>query len=191
MLRLLYFAIALALGSTTWAFAQATGTQPAVKDKSDNLQLRLEPKDIQGGVPKAFTSLLVNISDHDVRVPQPVVDCGYDAQIGSLKLQLKFTPLGRVHTKGVTGCGGSIGGSFDILLEVQGWKLLHTGESLSIEASKQFLLYEEQNAGTYEFWAAYYPPSISEADQATLRQAGIDFPHDALSTAHVVFVKKP
>ena len=181
--------IMLALGSATWAYTQATGTQPAVKDKSDNLQLRLEPKDIQMGVPKAFTFVLVNISDHDVRVPMPVVDCGYIDSTGSLQLQLKFIPLGLVHTKGGTGCGGSIGSSFDILLAVQGWKLLHAGKSLSIEASKSRLLYEEQNAGTYEFWAAYKPPTISEADQATLRQAGIDFPHDVLTSAHITFVK--
>ena len=107
MVWLRSLAIALALGSATWAYAQATGTQPAVKDKSDNLELRLEPKDIQKGMPQGFTFALVNISDHDVLIPAtPVVNC-HSQYSGSIWLVHTFTPL----TPGPLGSGGGCAAS--------------------------------------------------------------------------------
>jgi len=184
-------AITLALGSATWASTQLFNARPAVKDKSDNLQLRLEPIDIQMGVPQAFTFVLVNISDHDVRIPSaPSLDCG-DNYNGSLWLILKFTSL--VHgPSGISrGCSSS-GGHWPLLMDrVKGWKVLHSGESLAIEATKDQLQFEDKEAGTYEFWVVYQPPPLSVEEQAQLHQAGIDFPHDELTSTHIAFVKKP
>jgi len=179
--------ITLALGSATWAYAQATGTQPAVKDKSDNLELSLEPKDIQGGVPQTFTFVLVNTSDHDVRIPAtPVVNC-HSQYSGSIWLVHTFTPL----TPGSPGPGGGCAASKynwpPLMDRVKEWKVLRAGESLRIAGAKNF---DDKEAGTYKFWAEYEPPYISSDDQATLRQAGIDFPHDELATAHITYVKK-
>jgi hypothetical protein len=52
-------------------------------------------------------------------------------------------------------------------------KVLHAGESLSVNATKNF---DDKDAGTYEFWADYFPPRISTDDQAVLQKTGIDFP---------------
>jgi hypothetical protein len=180
-------AITLALGSATWVYAQATGTQPVVSDKSYNLQLRLEPKDIQRGVPKAFTFVLVNISDHDVRVPMPTVNCR-DTYNGSLQLLTKFTPLTPQPSGLVKICISDSIKRPPVLDWVKQLRVLHAGEALSESAIKNF---DDKDIGTYEFWADYFPPQISTEDQAVLRKAGIDFPHDALTSAHITFVKKP
>lgn len=53
--------------------------------------------------------------------------------------------------------------------------------------------YDESQPGIYEFWATYFPPSISRSDQTKLQELGIDFPRvvggASQSTDHVAFVK--
>jgi len=55
-----------------------------------NLELRLVAGELRNGVPKAFTFELVNVSDHDVCVPQPVVDC-YSDFYGYIWLRLVWS----------------------------------------------------------------------------------------------------
>ena len=52
-------------------------------------------------------------------------------------------------------------------------------------------LYGDDAAGVYEFWGHYDSPEISPSDQTWLRQAGIDYPHNALDSTHFKFEKKP
>jgi hypothetical protein len=144
------------------------------------------------GVPQAFTFMLINISDHDVRIPSdPVVDCGSGLYTGSLWLALKFTPLVPGPHGNGTRCIADLGDRPTIMERIKSWKVVGPGESLSIEENKDRLPYKEKEAGTYEFWAVYTPAPLSNEEQAQLRQSGIDFPHDKLSSAHITFVKKP
>jgi hypothetical protein len=192
MVWLRSLAITLALGSATCAFAQSTGYQPVDKNKPANLLLFLQAKNMQMDMPQAFAFVLVNISDHDMLIPpKPNVDCS-DLSRGSLWLRLKFTPL----THELPGLGRSCvadygigpGGPTPILEQAKEWKVLHAGESLTLDGYKY---YEDKDAGTYEFWAEYQPPYIATEDQAVLQKAGIDFPHGELASAHITFVKKP
>jgi hypothetical protein len=191
MFRLRSFAITLALGSATWASAQSTGYQPVDKNKPANLLLFLQAKEVRMDMPQVFGFVLVNISDHVVLIPpNPNVECT-DLSRGSLWLRLNFTPFTHEVPRLGSGCVADYGigliRSPSVLDRVKAWKVLHPGESLSFDIPKNF---EEQRAGTYQFWVEYQPPHISTDDQATLRQAGIDFPHDALTSAHITFVKK-
>ena len=182
-------AIAMALGLAVSAHGQMPPALAAVHPaKSDNLELRLVPGEMQAGVPQAFTFVLVNISDHDVRVPStPSFDC-FDNYDGTLWLRLKFTPLIPGPLGHIFGCGGTRVNWPPVMDRVKKWKVLHAGESFSISANKDF---DDKQAGTYEFWVNYRPPALLDGDEATLRKAGIDYPHEELSSAHVVFVKKP
>jgi hypothetical protein len=167
----------------------ATNGQIAGNDNSAVLELRIQPKDIRMDVPQAFAFLLVNVGNQDARVPTPSVYCsGLD---GTLSLRLDFVPLAPGEPGSGGGCGGTITDRPPILKRVKEWKLLHPGESLTVEAGKNRLHFEDREPGTYEFWATYQPPQLSPNDQAELRQAGIDFPQAKLSSAHVVFIKKP
>ena len=193
MFWLRYIAFALSLGSATFASAQLFNYPPATKDtKPANLELRLEPKDIQNGKPQAFTFVLVNISDHDVRVPVGLLrNCGGNFQKGYFRLGLKFTPLKPGIPRGGYGCSGDGGDWPPILERIRSWNVLRPNESLRVEVEKKQLNYDDTEPGTYDFWAIYFPPSISQEDQAVLRQAGIDFPHDMLSSAHVEYGMMP
>jgi len=188
MVWLRSLAIALALGSATWAYAQATGTQPAVKDKSDNLELRLEPKDIQKGMPQGFTFALVNISDHDVRVPVPTARiCGLDYENGSFNLVRVFIPVPNgSRSQGQTCSSNWISGK-SIMERANNWKLLRPGESLSQDMTTLNDSFLNQGAGRYEVWAWYRTPYILPEDKETLRNAGIDFPQSDLTSTHFTY----
>jgi hypothetical protein len=154
-----------------------------------NLELRLQPETLKGGVPQAFRFELVNISDHDVWAPMPTVQCedGFD---GSIDLSLDFRPLDPGPPGEGFGCAGDRLGWPSILDRVKEWKVLHAGEKLTLTADRAHLHYDSDRAGRYEFWASYSPPSVEPADQAILRQAGIDFPLGKLATQHLVFEKR-
>src|SRR3569832_66673 len=68
-----------------------------------NLELRLKPGKLLNGIPGRFSFELVNVSDHDLRVPDPKVDCN-SALDGSVWLQLDFTPAKFNDTGSGFGC---------------------------------------------------------------------------------------
>jgi hypothetical protein len=180
---------ALAAAFSTCITPIATNAQIVGNDHSAVLELRIQPKDIRMGVPQAFAFQLVNVGNHDVRVPTPSVYCsGLD---GTLSLRLHFVPLVPGGPGSGGGCGGTPMDRPPILNRAKEWRLLHPGESLTVEADKNRLQFEDREPGTYEFWATYQPPQLSASDQAELRQAGIDFPQAKLTSMHIVFIKRP
>src|SRR5262249_46209026 len=138
----------------------------------------------------AFAFLLVNRSNHEVRVPTPAVQCE-DSFDGSIELRLDFKPLAPGQSGEGGGCAGDTMAWPPILERVKSWKVLRPGESVRLRAEHAHLFYDADKPGIYEFWATYRPPSIHRADQETLRAARIDFPDRQLSTQHVVFVRRP
>ena len=84
-------------------------------------------------------------------------------------------------------CAGDKFGWPPILERVQEWTLLPPGEEIKKTVSLTAMHYETRKAGTYEFWAEYAPPAVRPADQQTLRERGIDFPLDTLTTSHLTF----
>jgi hypothetical protein len=171
----------------TWLAAGSAQAPRAVS----NLALRLQPEALEEGVPQAFRFELVNTTDHDVRVPRPAIQCE-NSFSGSIALTLEFHPL---EPGGPSGPGrGCAGDRMDwpaILIRISEWEVLHPGERLSLNADRAHLFYETGQAGSYEFWAAYLPPTITAEEKAILRQAGIDFPQDRLTTPHIIFRKNP
>jgi len=64
-------------------------------------------------------------------------------------------------------------------------------EALTVNVPQERLCYDEKPAKSIEFWGHYDPPTISADDQKSLTEAGIDFPHTTMESAHTKFVKKP
>ncbi len=161
-------------------------TQVAETKRLANLELQLETEDLQQGVPQAFTFLLVNKTNHEVRVPYiPNVDCD-GTLYGGMWLRV-VAPGGQGWSRG---CGVNALHGESILDRAKRWRVLLPGASLNFKAGKERALYNDQVDGTYEFWAHYDPPTISPSDQEVLRRAGIDFPQGPLDSAHVRFEKK-
>jgi hypothetical protein len=68
------------------------GAQMPGQQKTDNLEFRLQPEAVEGGVPQAFSFLLVNTIGHDIRVPMPTDECE-DSFSSAIWLRLYFKPL--------------------------------------------------------------------------------------------------
>jgi hypothetical protein len=159
----------------------------AVGLTADSLELQLRPDSIVDGVPQGFTFSLLNTSGHDVRVPTPAIECE-DSFNGAISIQLNFEPFrDGDELDGPGGCAHDNFATPPILDRAKAWTLLHAGQKLSWSATRERLQYDTRQAGIYEFWAEYSPPSIEPADREKLRTAGIDFPQVKLTSAHIAF----
>lgn len=159
-----------------------------------NLELKLQPEDVQAGVPQAFKFLLVNTTRHDVTLPQnpeiTTADACGDTYYGRIRLTLHFVPAKPLPLgSSLVTCGYNTREWPPILERVKDWKTLKPGESLVLEASKAQFSYDDRSAGTYEFWANYDTP-LGTDDDNTLRQAGINAPSGDIESTHITFVKK-
>jgi len=178
--------IALSISAVTAAFPQ--GNPEA---KRDNLELRLEAEDIQDGIPQTFTFLLVNKSNHDIRVPTPAIECEDPVNDGSFWLKVNFRPSRPDENGFGYGCSNDRTDRRPILDRVKTWKNLRPGESIVLKVARERLHYDCKEPGTYEFWAYYFTPTMTPSDRKVLSQTGIDFPHSQLTTTSVTFVENP
>jgi len=178
--------VALSISAVTAAF-----TQDNPETKRDNLELRLEAEEIQGGIPQAFVFLLVNKSDHDIRVPTPAVECEDPVYDGSFWLKVNFRPSRTDENGSGHGCANDRTDKRSILDRVKTWKNLRPGESIVLKVARKRFHYDFKEPGTYEFSASYFPPAMTPSDRKVLSQTGIDFPHSQLTTTRVIFVKNP
>ena len=166
-----------------------TTTLPAqenVQEPIPNLVLRLAAAEIVNSVPQAFTFRLINTSHHNVWVADPGVECA-DSYNGYFSLRVKFTPFHPPGSEDGGGCAGDRLNWPPILERAQEWKLLPPGQAIEKIIRRTELRYEVGQPGIYEFWAEYYPPALQPADQQTLRERGIDFPLNKLTTSHLTF----
>ncbi len=158
--------------------------QTAHRVPPENLELRLQPEAVRINIPQAFTVLIVNRSDHDMRLPMPDHECR-DVALGTILLGFNFVPAKPGPTPLGHGCFKDYAYQ-PILDRVRSWKVLRPGESLSLET----ISVKAGEAGTYDYWAHYYPPGMPKADEEVLQKAGIDFPKAELESTHVKFVRK-
>ena len=171
------FGAALALSLPLWGFAQTPVTNPTV------LELRLQPESVQKHIPQAFTVLIVNKSDHEVRLPMPSLACG-DVPHGTVRLHVKFKPFKGGGSALDSGCIKDFGYQ-TILDRLKQWKVLGPGESLVL-MSNGILAHD---SGVYEYWASYIPPGMPKADEEVLQNVRVDFPKSELESTHVSFVR--
>ena len=168
----------LALGLSLWGFAQTVApVGPTI------LELRLQPEISRSNIPQAFTVLIVNKSDHDVRLPIPTPKCG-DVPHGTISLHVNYKPPKDGMSVLESGCVNDFGYQ-PILDRLKSWKVLGPGESLPLMNDHVLA----QDAGVYEYWASYIPPGMPKADEDVLQKAGIDFPKSALESSHVSFTR--
>jgi hypothetical protein len=171
----------------TFGLATAVSAQTA---PAPNLELRLRPGALVDGVPDSFTFEIVNVSKHDVRMPEPMVDCA-DSYSGFIFIRFQFKPLHPDVKPGMGfGCASDKKKWPSILERARDWRLLRPGESDSQALPQDKLHYQNREPGTYEFWADYTPPAVGLEDQKALRKAGIDFPTVQLSTPHLAFTRQ-
>jgi hypothetical protein len=179
MLRIAAAAVVLFLIVTPPARSQPANSAPT-------LELTLLPQRVGKGIPQAFTFRLVNRSNHNVWIPEPVIQCT-DTSDGYLWLRVQATN-GSSPGYGCAADRAYDHGAPTVLDRAKEWKVLAPGAMIERTVPGAELLYDAVQAGTYyEFWAEYYPPAITAADQQVLDERGIDFPVGKLATRHLTF----
>lgn len=176
---------ALPVGVIVAALAQTPTEQ-----NTPNLELRISLDEVVESLPQVFTFLLVNISDHDLRVHPPPIQCS--APDGFITISIR-TP--KPPTIGV-GCAGDRANAPPILEIVATWTLLRPTEAITIRVDPKsspyrelFAHYDFTEPGDYQISATYIPPYIKPADREILRNAGIDVPRVMLKSPVLAFVK--
>ena len=169
--------------------AQDPGDMPIAHGSAPKVEFRILPGQLDTGLPKSFTFIFVNRSDHRLRMPRPT-QCT-DGN-GTVTLRSQFKPLNTraLPSGGAGGCGPGITGQIQILEWAKSWQSLDPGESLSVNYSRRDLFNFQQDAGDYEFWGEYVPPKLTTDDISLLERAGINFPKATLASAHLHF-KRP
>lgn len=189
--RALCFTALFGVVSQLLLLARQNSGQAKAEPKADTpLQVELESTENTEGMPSRFLFRLVNRTNHDVQLPDPMMRCdgGID---GKITLQVSFRPLYSGDKMLGSGCAiDSFDRPLSILVRLKNWKFLHAGEAMTFEVPSN-VFFSDQKPGTYEIWATYTPPAINREDQKFLRDAGIDSPQSELVSAHLTFEKKP
>ena len=159
------------------------------QNSKDRLAIVLKWSRQSGGVPTDFRIEITNDSDHDIRLPEPAVECD-SSFTGRVGVSFRFVP--KVATQNEGRGHACVADTFDwpfILDRVQHWKVLAPGQSIEIVVTPEQMHCECSGAGKYEFWAGYLPPYVSAEEQQILRNSGIYIPNGAISSAHVVIIR--
>ncbi len=154
---------------------------PAV---STDVSLKINPHISSAGGLQSFTFTLTNATHHPVVLPEPILDCG-GSYTGAIWLRYRVVTPDQAGSGMGWGCAADKYGWPTITDRVKGWKTLHPGESLRLEGEAQTLHLKSLQAGTYDFWADYTPPSVTSDEARTLMQSGYQLSLKELTSEHV------
>jgi hypothetical protein len=144
------------------------------------MEIQLEPLAVQDGLPMRFAVLLVNISGHELRLPQPYLECA-DSISGFIFLRARYAPTDpSKHALG----RGCVADELrrPIAERVKNWKTLKAGESLRFEMNLTDAVPDAPGAGSYTIWADFTPAWVSAEDLQTLHRDGLDVLTEKIQT---------
>ena len=156
------------------------------------LAIVLEPEQMVDGVPQAWTFVLTNVSGHELRLPQPSIDCSNPTATGSVWMNESWTlGDGTGLGKGGGACDGGGTGlpPVPVVERARGWRVLRPGDHLYVKAERQSLHYGSATSGVYCFSAMCLPPSLSEEERQQLKAAGIAVPERRSESGSLTFRK--
>jgi len=155
------------------------------------MELRIQVAESLDGLPTVFVFELVNVSGHDIHLPQPTLGC-VNVHDGEVALRVHFRPAKPSQAEGGGhGCIVDAAWEKGPLERAAKWKVLRPGESLRlIKTRAEMDPLNQTGLGYYEFWAEYNPPHVEPEHEAILRGANITFPHTRLCSRHLEFEKK-
>ena len=112
------------------------------------LTLQIEGEDLLGGVPEAFSFVLLNEGNRDIYVPNPEIRCEGRAYDGMILMAVSFKPYDPRDGSSGNGCTEENRPVLAIQERLKSWVVLHPGKSLTLKASREKLGYLDSIAGT-------------------------------------------
>ncbi len=174
------------------AFLSITLLQVGAAKGEPQLELKLSVEQLKAGVPQHFTFTLTNISDNEIRLPDPDLGCEKSTRRGSFWLDESWISLSgeRFKVGGVCDAGYYPSSSTTLIDSVKKWRLLKPGESLIVMGDEHEFHYEMSRPGIYLFSGVYFPPYLSDEERASLRQEGIVIPTQTTKSGQLQYTKE-
>jgi hypothetical protein len=163
--------------------ASAQFLDSAPQSDAGGVAIRLNPSHLQNGLPLVFEVVLTNISGHDLRLPQPQLECA-NSMNGFIFLRASFLPADASMHPTSHGCAVD-SFSRNTLERAKSWQTLASGASLSYEFRLQDAVPDAPAAGRYTVWADFTPAAVSPDEIQMLHQNGIDVPTATVTTVPV------
>jgi hypothetical protein len=170
-------------------YAAALPAQVRSSTTAGNMELRIQAQDVSSGLPAGFSFQLVNTSDHDILLPSPSIACEDPTMDGQIILKTEFTPRDPNAPRQFSSCTNDNMNHLPIFQRIKSWKTLHPGESLSLSASRKRLGDQLQEAGSYDFWAIYFPAAMERDERESLLRQGIQIAQKMAVSNHIIFSK--
>lgn len=150
------------------------------------LDLTMEVATTDHGLPAALRFTLTNIGNVAVEIPVPAIDCL--SSNGSIRIKTVIHFDGPAGSAGGHGCGGGMdyqGSLLDIIRKQ--WFHLRPGEYLSFTGDARTMIDRADKPATYEYWAVYDPPELSQGERAIVAQSGLIIPSAAVESNTLEF----
>lgn len=144
----------------------------------------------EDGSPQALRFTLMNKGNIAVVLPIPAIDC----ITGNGRIYLHSKIIAGKPEGGGVGHGCSSGGGHGerTIIETikKRWFQLQPGEFLVFTGDGRAMLDKSDGLMTYEYWAEYEPPHLSEADRDSASQAGYIVPTNDVVSSRLTFSER-
>jgi hypothetical protein len=178
------FLILVLTGLMVFGSAVAQGKPPKAESLA-KLELTVEVATTDDdGYPSSLRITITNVGGVPVDMPMLKPDCSPD---NGFHIETSWSPDdGHLGVGSGYGCGGS-GGSGLIYRIQHDWVRLRPGEFMTECERVEWSNYAKDGPGTLEYWAEYFPPSVSGQEVASLLRNGYVIPTETLETRHSSF----
>lgn len=182
------FIAVLVPGATTGLGVQTFAERPP---SAAQMELRMEVATTnEDGSPQALRFTLTNDGNTPVVLPIPTIDC--ITGNGRIYLHSKIAsgnPNGGGFGHGCLSGGGHVGEKIVERVKKE-WIELQPGEFLVFTGDGRTMLDKSDGLITYEYWAEYEPPKLSETESRQLQEAGYVVPADNVTSEHLTYSER-
>ena len=176
------FALSCVVAAQAGAQAKAAQSPNPVK-----LELAMEAATTtEDGLPAALRFTLTNVGNVAVDLPIPAIDC--QGRNGTIRVRALIRLDHPGDSGSGHGCGYGIGDGPSLNERVKSsWLRLRPGEYLTFLGDRRALVDRAGGSATYEYWAAYDPPSLSAEERSQLAKDGYIAPTEQVESAHLTY----
>jgi hypothetical protein len=182
------FAVAMFCAASGMLAAQSpAGEKPAKQPNPVQLELTMEvATTTEDGLPAALRFTLTNIGNVAGDMPYPGIDC--HGSNGGIFVRAKVRLDGPSNGGSGHSCAGGLidGPSFSEMVK-SSWVHLRPGESLTFTGDRRNMLDRVNGPATYDYWAEYESPPLTEKERAELAEEGRYAPSEKTVSAHLRF----
>ena len=175
--------------STSIDLGAQTGTKNPTSPTKLGLTLEVATTN-EDGSPQALRFTLTNEGDTGVDLPMPALDCVTSNGRVYLHSKIITGKTGELGFGHGCGSGGGHGYRSSVARIKTEWLHLEPGEFLVFTGDGRTMLDKSEGLITYEYWAEYEPPKLSEEDRIQAHEAGYAVPAHSVTSWHLTYSER-